>query len=98
MQHLLSSHLIENANHASACEMNSSDEASSATASSEAADIAAVANGAEDVTREDDITNVSNQDTTIASVDNAPPEASQHHSLRHHLLGPSLTKAGQDDV
>ena len=26
------------------------------------------------------------------------PEASQHHSLRHHLLGPSLTKAGQDGV
>ncbi|OCT46647.1 DNA polymerase kappa [Cladophialophora carrionii] len=28
----------------------------------------------------------------------AVPEASQHHSLRHHLLGPSLTKAGQDGV
>ncbi|KIW30141.1 uncharacterized protein PV07_05910 [Cladophialophora immunda] len=24
--------------------------------------------------------------------------ASQHHSLKHHLLGPSLTKAGQDAV
>lgn len=23
---------------------------------------------------------------------------SQHHSLKHHLLGPSLTKAGQDEV
>ncbi|KIW72471.1 hypothetical protein PV04_00661 [Phialophora macrospora] len=28
----------------------------------------------------------------------AVPDASQHHSLRHHLLGPSLTKAGQDGV
>ena len=27
-----------------------------------------------------------------------PPDASQHHSLKHHLLGPSLTKAGQDAV
>ncbi|KAL2427291.1 DNA polymerase kappa [Exophiala dermatitidis] len=26
------------------------------------------------------------------------PPASQHHSLKHHLLGPSLTKAGQDAV
>ena len=26
------------------------------------------------------------------------PAASQHHSLKHHLLGPSLTKAGQDTV
>ncbi|KAJ9657675.1 hypothetical protein H2201_008081 [Coniosporium apollinis] len=28
----------------------------------------------------------------------APPEASQHHTLKYHLLGPSLTKAGQDTV
>ncbi|EXJ96031.1 DNA polymerase kappa subunit [Capronia coronata CBS 617.96] len=28
----------------------------------------------------------------------AGPQASQHHSLKHHLLGPSLTKAGQDAV
>ncbi|EXJ79237.1 DNA polymerase kappa subunit [Capronia epimyces CBS 606.96] len=28
----------------------------------------------------------------------ALPQASQHHSLKHHLLGPSLTKAGQDAV
>ena len=27
-----------------------------------------------------------------------PPQASQHHSLKHHLLGPSLTKAGLDTV
>lgn len=26
------------------------------------------------------------------------PQPSQHHSLKHHLLGPSLTKAGQDSV
>ncbi|KAL6250239.1 hypothetical protein RBB50_002540 [Rhinocladiella similis] len=25
-------------------------------------------------------------------------DASQHHSLKHHLLGPSLTKSGQDGV
>lgn len=28
----------------------------------------------------------------------APPPASQHHSLKHSLLGPSLTKSGQDGV
>lgn len=28
----------------------------------------------------------------------AVPVASQHRSLKHHLLGPSLTKAGQDTV
>ena len=27
-----------------------------------------------------------------------PLQLSQHHSLKHHLLGPSLTKAGQDAV
>ena len=27
-----------------------------------------------------------------------PPPASQHHSLKYHLLGPSLTKSGQDGV
>lgn len=26
------------------------------------------------------------------------PESSQHHTLKYHLLGPSLTKSGQDDV
>ncbi|GAB7353677.1 hypothetical protein MBLNU459_g4083t1 [Dothideomycetes sp. NU459] len=26
------------------------------------------------------------------------PAASQHHTLKYHLLGPSLTKSGQDDV
>lgn len=26
------------------------------------------------------------------------PQASQHHSLKYHLLGPSLTKSGQDGV
>lgn len=29
---------------------------------------------------------------------NEAPQSSQHHSLKHHLLGPSLTKAGQDSV
>lgn len=28
----------------------------------------------------------------------AVPDASQHHSLKYHLLGPSLTKSGQDGV
>lgn len=28
----------------------------------------------------------------------APPSASQHHTLKYHLLGPSLTKSGQDGV
>ncbi|KAK6435805.1 hypothetical protein LTR95_008005 [Oleoguttula sp. CCFEE 5521] len=28
----------------------------------------------------------------------APPAASQHHTLKYHLLGPSLTKSGQDGV
>lgn len=36
--------------------------------------------------------------TTIAGNITLPPPASQHHSLKHHLLGPSLTKAGQDAV
>lgn len=26
------------------------------------------------------------------------PDASQHHTLKYHLLGPSLTKSGQDNV
>ncbi|KAH0367729.1 DNA polymerase kappa, partial [Aureobasidium melanogenum] len=26
------------------------------------------------------------------------PDSSQHHTLKYHLLGPSLTKPGQDDV
>ncbi|KAF7509045.1 hypothetical protein GJ744_008440 [Endocarpon pusillum] len=37
----------------------------------------------------------------VADADDATseaPQASQHHSLKHHLLGPSLTKAGQDAV
>jgi DNA polymerase kappa len=28
----------------------------------------------------------------------ARPDASQHHTLKYHLLGPSLTKSGQDGV
>ncbi|KIV78222.1 hypothetical protein PV11_09960 [Exophiala sideris] len=39
----------------------------------------------------------------VSPVDNAPraetaPQPSQYHSLKHSLLGPSLTKAGQDAV
>ncbi|THX23080.1 putative DNA-directed polymerase kappa [Aureobasidium pullulans] len=33
--------------------------------------------------------------TTVGPSD---PESSQHHTLKYHLLGPSLTKSGQDDV
>lgn len=36
-------------------------------------------------------------DEAIEIAKNAPAP-SQHHSLKHHLLGPSLTKAGQDKV
>lgn len=36
-------------------------------------------------------------DEAIEIAKNAPA-LSQHHSLKHHLLGPSLTKAGQDRV
>lgn len=38
-----------------------------------------------------------NIDEAIERAKNAPAP-SQHHSLKHHLLGPSLTKAGQDKV
>jgi len=37
-------------------------------------------------------------DDTACDPENTLPQASQHHSLKHHLLGPSLTKAGQDAV
>lgn len=33
----------------------------------------------------------------LLAVESAPA-ASQHHSLKYHLLGPSLTKSGQDNV
>ncbi len=35
---------------------------------------------------------------TAASTTSALPDASQHHTLKYHLLGPSLTKSGQDGV
>lgn len=38
-----------------------------------------------------------NLDEAIEAAKNAP-NPSQHHSLKHHLLGPSLTKAGQNGV
>jgi DNA polymerase kappa len=48
------------------------------------------------------LTNVVTQDVASLSPDvdddTPPPQASQHHSLKHQLLGPSLTKAGQDAV
>ncbi|USW48466.1 Putative UmuC domain, DNA polymerase, Y-family, little finger domain, DNA polymerase IV [Septoria linicola] len=42
---------------------------------------------------------VSGLATAIHATDtNDVPAASQHHSLKYHLLGPSLTKSGQDGV
>ncbi|KAK1077997.1 hypothetical protein LTR33_007615 [Friedmanniomyces endolithicus] len=35
---------------------------------------------------------------TAASTTSALPDASQHHTLKYHLLGHSLTKSGQDGV
>ncbi|KAI4852135.1 putative DNA-directed polymerase kappa [Aureobasidium sp. EXF-8845] len=36
--------------------------------------------------------------TVLSSENPIDPESSQHHTLKYHLLGPSLTKPGQDDV
>ncbi|GAB7338043.1 hypothetical protein MBLNU457_4412t1 [Dothideomycetes sp. NU457] len=38
------------------------------------------------------------QDGEDPSSPSAPPVATQHSTLKYHLLGPSLTKAGQDSV
>ena len=35
---------------------------------------------------------------SAAPAGSLPPAASQHHTLKYHLLGPSLTKSGQDGV
>lgn len=40
---------------------------------------------------------VENEELTACDIDRLP-EASQHHSLKYSLLGPSLTKSGQDGV
>lgn len=49
---------------------------------------------AEDARREaGPATEDAGQDTGVAA-----PLASQHHTLKYHLLGPSLTKPGQDNV
>ncbi|KAH0402188.1 DNA polymerase kappa, partial [Aureobasidium melanogenum] len=38
-------------------------------------------------------------DGSVSTPDNpSDPDSSQHHTLKYHLLGPSLTKPGQDDV
>ncbi|KAG9511690.1 hypothetical protein KCU71_g24258, partial [Aureobasidium melanogenum] len=38
-------------------------------------------------------------DDSVPTPDNPnDPDSSQHHTLKYHLLGPSLTKPGQDDV
>jgi DNA polymerase kappa len=82
-----------------AWDMSLGDEKATKTADSEAVYFAAVSNGAEDVAvnREEDL--IKQEDTTaVISAHNGTPPQSQHHTLRHHLLGPSLTKAGQDGV
>ncbi|KAL9107910.1 MAG: hypothetical protein Q9227_007232 [Pyrenula ochraceoflavens] len=38
------------------------------------------------------------EDSNGSSTNHDVPIPSQHHSLKHHLLGPSLAKAGQDRV
>jgi DNA polymerase kappa len=38
------------------------------------------------------------KDKASAAPDLPPPEAPSHDSLKYSLLGPSLTKAGQDSV
>ena len=70
------------------------DDSNDATLPSKAEQIAVAANGGDIVPSipKQDITTLNSQDHDFA------PEPSQHHSLRHHLLGPSLTKAGQDGV
>jgi DNA polymerase kappa len=45
----------------------------------------------------DDDTTIAPSQEAIAAAIESLPEAEQH-SLKHHLLGPSLTKAGQDGV
>ncbi|OAP62155.1 hypothetical protein AYL99_04358 [Fonsecaea erecta] len=45
-----------------------------------------------------DTDNTQDEPDQIPQAQEASLQASQHHSLKHHLLGPSLTKAGQDAV
>lgn len=47
------------------------------------------------MSRPDSASNVEESDDRN---EQAPPDASQHHTLKYHLLGPSLTKSGQDNV
>ena len=69
------------------------DDSTDTTLSSKAEQIAVAANGG------DIAPSILRPDLApITFPDNVAPEPSQHHSLRHHLLGPSLTKAGQDGV
>lgn len=53
-----------------------------------------------DVNDDTDAATSKEKDATLQAPQTAAaiPHASQHHSLKHHLLGPSLTKAGQDAV
>ncbi|KAK4547164.1 hypothetical protein LTR36_001385 [Oleoguttula mirabilis] len=46
----------------------------------------------------DDLADEAEAAVADAANNNALPAASQHHTLKYHLLGPSLTKSGQDGV
>ena len=52
-----------------------------------------VADGGSTAQATDDVEGPSRLEESLTTL-----PASQHHSLKHHLLGPSLTKAGQDAV
>ncbi|RMZ75536.1 hypothetical protein DV738_g5431, partial [Chaetothyriales sp. CBS 135597] len=46
----------------------------------------------------DQVTDPGNGKEEGTAVEQLPPDPSQHTSLKHHLLGPSVTKSGQDGV
>ncbi|TKA32563.1 hypothetical protein B0A50_01671 [Salinomyces thailandicus] len=46
----------------------------------------------------DDLADEAEEAINAADTTRSPPPASQHHTLKYHLLGPSLTKSGQDGV
>ena len=50
------------------------------------------------INRAEESNEQSTHDAVADDATSEAPQASQHHSLKHHLLGPSLTKAGQDAV
>lgn len=91
-----------------ALEMSLADGNATETAGSEDAHVPAIAIDAHNVDGSDNSTTSNvrqekgtiqqNDSTTVIKTEDAEIPQSQHHTLRHHLLGPSLTKAGQDGV